>query len=254
MVLYKAKVKSHKEIVPNIFKMKLEAAEIAGIVNPGQFIQLYLPNGKNMLARPFSISSVSDDDVTIVYRIVGRGTEMLSTLRKNDFIQIMGPLGNGFTLSGNNKSNLVIGGGLGIPPLLELSRRLNEKTEILLGYSDEPFMVEDFQRLGLNVNISTQSGSYGFHGNVLELLEGINPSADQIFACGPRSMLMSVSAWAKKHSIPIQVSMEERMACGIGACLGCGIKIQKQGESDWKYMRVCKDGPVFSGEEVVWDG
>lgn len=179
---------------------------------------------------------------------------MLSTLRKNDFIQIMGPLGNGFTLSGNNKSNLVIGGGLGIPPLLELSRRLNEKTEILLGYSDEPFMVEDFQRLGLNVNISTQSGSYGFHGNVLELLEGINPSADQIFACGPRSMLMSVSAWAKKHSIPIQVSMEERMACGIGACLGCGIKIQKQGESDWKYMRVCKDGPVFSGEEVVWDG
>lgn len=86
-----------------------------------------------------------------------------------------------------------------------------------------------------------------------DLLEKFNPSAGQVFACGPRQMLKSVSAWAKEHSIPIQVSMEERMACGIGACLGCGVKIQKPGEPDWKYLRVCKDGPVFSGEEVVWD-
>lgn len=254
MGIYTAEIKSNKEIALNIFKMEVEAADIAGIVKPGQFIQLYPPSEKNMLARPFSVSSVSNEGVTIVYRIVGIGTKLLSNLRQNDFVQIMGPLGNGFTLSDNDAGNLVIGGGLGIPPLLELSKRLQGKTEVLLGYSDEPFMVEDFQKLNLPVRISTITGKVGFHGNVLELLKSMNPSVGQIFACGPRPMLKSVSEWAKKHGIPIQVSMEERMACGIGACLGCGIKIQRQGENDWKYMRVCKDGPVFLGEEVVWDG
>ena len=114
-------------------------------------------------------------------------------------------------------------------------------------------MAEDFRRLGLNVHIASQSGNYGLHGTVRELLERIIPSAEQVFACGPKKMLKSVSEWAKEHGIPVQVSMEERMACGIGACLGCGVKIQKQGETDWKYLRVCKDGPVFSGEEQSGD-
>ncbi len=114
-------------------------------------------------------------------------------------------------------------------------------------------MTEDFLKLGIKVQIASQSENYGFQGTVIDLLKNIAPSDGQVFACGPRQMLYSVSIWAKKHNMPIQVSMEERMACGIGACLGCGVKVQKHGEPNWKYMRVCKDGPVFSGEEVIWN-
>ena len=166
----------------------------------------------------------------------------------------MGPLGNGFTLLDAGTQNVIVGGGLGIPPLLELAKRLHGNTVVLLGYQDDPFMAEDFQRLGLEVHIASQSGNYGFHGNVLDMLKNITFPVGQIFACGPRQMLQSVSMWAKEHNVPIQVSLEERMACGLGACLGCGVKIQKHGEQDWRYLRVCKDGPVFSGEEVVWNG
>lgn len=248
-----ATIVNHEEITSGIWKMELAASEIARTAGPGQFIMLYPPDKRNLLARPISLSAISEKSVTIVYRIAGKGTKQFSQLQKNDRIRIMGPLGNGFTLPDQATKSIVVGGGLGIPPLLELSKRLGGNTEVLLGYQDIPFMAEDFHRLGINVHIASQSGNYGLHGTVCDLLEKFNPSAGQVFACGPRQMLKSVSAWAKEHSIPIQVSMEERMACGIGACLGCGVKIQKPGEPDWKYLRACKDGPVFSGEEVVWD-
>ena len=190
-----ATIVNHEEITSGIWKMELEASEIAQTARPGQFIQLYPWDERNMLARPISLSSISEKSVTIVYRVVGKGTRQLSKLQNNDRIRVMGPLGNGFALPDKTEKSIV----------------------------------------------------------VQDLLKKIAPSAGMIFACGPRPMLRSVSEWAKELSIPIQVSMEERMACGIGACLGCGIKIQKQGDSDWKYMRVCKDGPVFSGEEVVWN-
>ncbi len=243
----------HEELAPGIWKMELVASEIARTARPGQFIQIYPPDERNLLARPISLSSISKESVTIVYRVVGKGTRQFSHMKENDFVRIMGPLGNGFTLPDTKIQSIVVGGGLGIPPLLELSKRLHGNTEILLGYSDVPFMATDFQKLGLNVHVASQSGNYGFQGTVLDLLEKMTLSVGQIFACGPQRMLKSVSAWAKDHNIPIQVSLEERMACGIGACLGCGVKIQKLGETDWNYMRVCKDGPVFWGEEVVWN-
>lgn len=248
-----ATILNQEEIMSGVWKMELAAPDIARIARPGQFIQLYPPDERNLLARPISLSSVSEKSVTIVYRVVGKGTKQFSQLKRNNCIRVMGPLGNGFTMPDKTTRSIVVGGGMGIPPLLELAKQLNKNTEILLGYRDIPFMTEDFQKLGLKVHIASQSGNYGFQGTVLDLLENIAPSAGQVFACGPRQMLYSVSIWAKNHSIPIQVSMEERMACGIGACLGCGVKILKHGESDWKYMRVCKDGPVFSGEEVVWN-
>lgn len=248
-----ATILNQEEIMSGVWKMELAAPEIARTARPGQFIQLYPPDERNLLARPISLSSVSEKSVTIVYRVVGTGTIQFSQLKRNNCIRVMGPLGNGFTMPDKTTRSIVVGGGMGIPPLLELAKQLNKNTEILLGYRDIPFMTEDFQKLGLKVYIASQSGNYGFQGTVLDLLENIAPSAGQVFACGPRQMLYSVSIWAKNHSIPIQVSMEERMACGIGACLGCGVKILKHGESDWKYMRVCKDGPVFSGEEVIWN-
>lgn len=248
-----ATIINNEEITSGIWRMELAAPEIAQIARPGQFIQLYPPDERNLLARPISLSSISKKSVTIVYRVVGKGTKQFSQLKINDCVRIMGPLGNGFALPDKTIKSIIVGGGLGIPPLLELSKRLCRNTEVLLGYQDTPFMAEEFRRLGLNVHIASQSGNYGLHGTVWDLLAEIKPSAELLFACGPRPMLKSVSEWAKAHSIPIQVSMEERMACGIGACLGCGVKIQKPGEPGWKYLRVCKDGPVFSGEEVVWD-
>ena len=249
-----ATIVNHEEITSGIWKMELAASEIARTAGPGQFIMLYPPDKRNLLARPISLSAISEKSVTIVYRIAGKGTKQFSQLQKNDRIRIMGPLGNGFTLPDQATKSIVVGGGLGIPPLLELSKRLGGNTEVLLGYQDIPFMAEDFQRLGLEVHIASQSGNYGFHGNVLDMLKNITFPVGQIFACGPRQMLQSVSMWAKEHNVPIQLSLEERMACGLGACLGCGVKIQKHGEQDWRYLRVCKDGPVFSGEEVVWNG
>lgn len=251
---FTAMVINHKEIIPGVWKMELAAPEITKTARPGQFIQLYPPDERNLLARPISLSSISKESVTVVYRVVGQGTRQFSYLQVNDTLRVMGPLGNGFTFPAAGTKNIIVGGGLGIPPLLELAKRLHGNTTVLLGYQDVPFMAEDFQRLGLEVHIASQTGKYGFHGTVLDLLEIIAPSAGEMFACGSHQMLQSVSRWAKGYNIPIQVSLEERMACGLGACLGCGVKIQKPGAQDWKYLRVCKDGPVFSGEEVVWNG
>ena len=165
----------------------------------------------------------------------------------------MGPLGNGFMLPDVQKHSIVIGGGLGIPPLLELVRQLKGTTDVFLGFSQKPFLTEDFERLGAAVHVATQDGCKGYRGNVMELLENTAPDGDIIFACGPRPMLHSVSEWAGRHSIPSQLSMEERMACGLGACLGCAVKVRKTGADDWEYKKVCKDGPVFWGSEVIWD-
>lgn len=243
----------HMEIAPKVCKMTLKAPEIAKNAKAGQFIQMYPTYRKNMLGRPISLSSVSEDNVNIVYRVVGEGTRQFSKLRKNDSIQVIGPLGNGFTLSDSIAQNIIVGGGMGIPPLLELAKRLSGKVDVFLGYSDIQFLAEEFKKFDVNLHIASQSGKYGFHGTVVDLIENIVPLKGQMFACGPRPMLKSVSIWAKNRGYPIQISMEERMACGIGACLGCGIKIQKIGESDWTYRRVCRDGPVFLGEEVIWD-
>lgn len=250
---YYASIIKNEEILSGIWEMELVASDIARAIRPGQFIQLYPPDERNILPRPISLASVSEDIITIIYRVVGKGTEQFSHLQKGNHIRIMGPLGNGFTLPDVTAKSILIGGGLGIPPLLELSKRLHGNIEVFLGYQDVPFMIERFQQLNLDVHVATQSGKYGFHGNVLDMLKKNAPSANYIFACGPRPMLQAVSEWAKDQRIPIQVSMEERMACGIGVCLGCGIKIRKPGEPDWKYMRVCKDGPVFNGNEVVWN-
>lgn len=249
-----AVVTGQEEIMPGVWRMELDAPEIAHSARPGQFIQLYPPDERNLLARPVSLSAIHGEGVAVVYRVVGKGTEQFSRLRKDDTVRAMGPLGNGFTLPEEKDRSVIIGGGLGIPPLLELSKRIPGDTEIFLGYADAPFMAEDFQGTGRKVHIASQTGNGGLRGTVLELLEGIGPRADRAYACGPRQMLQAVSEWAEERGIPVQVSVEERMACGIGACLGCAVKIRKPGEKDWRYLRVCRDGPVFSGGEVVWNG
>ncbi len=250
----KAAIRNQKELMPGIWKMELEAPEIAHSARPGQFIQMYPPDERNLLARPISLAAIHGESVEVVYRVVGKGTEQFPRLRDNDTVQLMGPLGDGFTLPEAGERSVIIGGGLGIPPLLELSKRIPGEAEVFLGYADAPFMDGDFRGHGRKVHVASQTGNGGFRGTVLELVETIAPLADRVYACGPRQMLQAVAEWAERQGIPAQVSMEERMACGIGACLGCAVKIQKPGEKDWQYLRVCRDGPVFSGREVVWNG
>ena len=122
-----------------------------------------------------------------------------------------------------------------------------------MGAKSAPILSKRFEELGADVYISSDDGSAGFKGNVIELIESVKPSGEMIYTCGPKVMLKSISKWAEERKIPIQVSMEERMACGIGACVGCAVKIRKTGESEWQNLKVCKDGPVFMGNEVVWD-
>ncbi len=241
------------EIVHGIWQMELYAPQIAAISIPGQFINLYLDDDTLLLPRPISLSAILSERLQIIYRVVGKGTKRFSALHRGDQIKIMGPLGNGFMLPDTPKHNIVIGGGLGIPPLLELTRQLKGRTEVFLGFSKRPFLTDEFEQLGIVVRVATQDGGKGYQGNVMELLENTTPDGDMIFACGPHPMLHSVAVWAEQHNIPSQLSMEERMACGLGTCLGCTVKVRRTNAKDWEYLRVCKDGPVFWGSEVIWD-
>lgn len=246
-------IHNNLEIAPNIWRMELYAPKIAATARPGQFINLYPNDNTLLLPRPISLSAILPEYLRIVYRIVGNGTKQFSTMRDGESIKVMGPLGNGFTIPDSVGHNIVVGGGLGIPPLLELVRRLKGSTEIFLGFSDIPFLLQEFENFGEEIHIATLSGKKGYRGNVIELLKNISPVGNMVFACGPHPMLQTASLWAEQANIPIQVSMEERMACGLGACMGCAIRIQKSGETDWQYRKVCKDGPVFWGTEVVWN-
>ncbi len=210
----------------------------------------------HILRRPISIASYDAEKGTIriIYEIRGEGTQILAGLKAGDMIDILGPLGNGYTLPEPEHTCVVVGGGIGVPPLLAIAERFGAKATAILGFrsAQAAILEEDFQQSGANTILCTDDGTLGRKGFVTAALEELLASdrPDCIFACGPMIMLKKVSEIATAHSIPCQVSLEERMACGVGACLGCACKIRRGGEE--VYLHVCKDGPVFSGEEVVF--
>lgn len=245
-----AKVLRQEQIGTEIYSMWVQAEEIAGAAKPGQFISLYCKEGSRLLPRPISICEIRKEKAAlrIVYRVAGKGTEEFSKYRSGMTVDILGPLGNGFPLM--EKKAFLIGGGIGIPPMLELAKQLSCEKEIVLGYRDELFLKEAFEPYG-NVTIATEDGSAGVKGNVLDAIREQGLRADVLFACGPTPMLKAVKAYAAEHDIEAWISMEERMACGIGACLAC---VCKSGDVDAHThvhnKRICKDGPVFRAEEV----
>lgn len=246
----KAIIAGNVEIAQDIYSMWLEAPDIAGQARPGQFVSLYSRDGSKLLPRPISICEIDKlrGSVRLVYRIAGAGTREFAKAKAADQIEAMGPLGNGFTLEG--KKALLIGGGIGIPPMLELAKQLDCEKQMVLGYRDITFLEEEFKAYG-NVYISTEDGSKGTKGNVIDAIRENHLEADIIFACGPTPMLRGVKAFAIEKGIKAQLSMEERMACGIGACLGCVCKTSEiDHHSNVKNKRICKDGPVFYAEEV----
>lgn len=246
----KAKVLENMLITDQIYSMWIKEEEIAKEAKPGQFISLYCQDKSKLLPRPISICEINKEQgkLRLVYRIAGEGTKEFSELRENDSIEVMGPLGNGFTLQG--KKVLLIGGGIGIPPMLELAKQLNCEKQIVLGFRDITFLADEFMPYG-RVFISTEDGSAGTKGNVIDAIKANHLEADMIFACGPTPMLKGIKAYAEENNIKAQISMEERMACGIGACLGCICKTtETDSHSNVKNKRICKDGPVFYSDEV----
>ena len=255
MSIYKGQVKvlRQEKIAAGIFSLWLKSPEIVKICNAGQFVSLYTDDKSRLLPRPISICEIDQDQESfrLVYRVTGpgTGTEQFSKLGQGDMVEVMGPLGNGFPLEGSNEA-ILIGGGIGVPPMLELSKQLNCEKKIVLGYKDEVFLTEELKKQG-EIHIATEDGSSGIKGNVLDVIAGNNLSAEIIYACGPTPMLRAVKEYAEKKKIRCYLSMEERMACGIGACLACVCNTkEKDNHSNVNNRRVCKDGPVFLSSEV----
>ena len=251
-----ARVISQKEIAPNIFDMRLET-ELAKEAKPGQFIGVYTKDRSMLLPRPISIclSDGEKNQIRIVYRVAGQGTKEFSAYRPGDDVEILGVLGNGFPLKESRKVFLM-GGGIGIPPILGLAAALagqKDKSEshIILGYRDDSmFLKEEFEQYG-TVHIATEDGSFGTKGNVMDAIREQGLGADIIYACGPMPMLRAIKNYAEEKNIPAYISLEERMACGVGACLGCVVKTREiDHHSHVNNARICTDGPVFEAKEV----
>lgn len=249
-VKIKANIIRQDNIATDIFSMVLDAKEIAENAKPGQFIDLYSKDGSKLLPRPISICEIDKTNGTlrIVYRIAGQGTKEFSELKAGDDIEILGPLGNGFTL--RDRKAILIGGGIGIPPMLQLAKDLNCEKSIVLGFRDEEFLSDEFKPYG-EVYMSSDSGKIGVKGTVMDAIKEYAITGDVIYACGPTPMLRAIREYAISNGIEAQISLEEKMACGIGACLACVCKSKDVDDhSKVNNKRICKDGPVFFAEEV----
>lgn len=247
----RAVVVSQEKIATDIYSLWLRA-EAAVSAKAGQFISMYTNDSGKLLPRPISICEIDKENkqLRVVYRVTGEntGTEQFSKLVSGDEIEILGPLGNGFPLK--EKKAFLIGGGIGIPPMLELAKQLDAEKKIVVGYRDELFLTEELSENG-KVYVATEDGSAGTKGNVLDAIRENGLTADIIYACGPTPMLRALKTYAEENNIECYISMEERMACGIGACLACVCKSkEKDHHTNVHNKRICKDGPVFLATEV----
>ena len=270
-------ITKNKQIAPEIFDMYLKADELPPI-QPGQFVMLYVGKGEHILPRPISICDVYEAEKTIrlVYQVVGKGTEIFSQAKPGDVLKAILPLGNGFDIKEGDKFALV-GGGIGVPPLLYTARKLleanpNAQVTVFLGFKSDKYLdgafrelnvrritstsgvntdtlfTPDFEKTGyhVKVEVSTDDGKHDTKGNVMKTIG--DEFFPYVYACGPRPMLKAIAEYAEKREADAQISAEERMACGIGACVGCVVKMK-----DGSYKKACVDGPVFDSKEVSFD-
>lgn len=246
---YISKLVGKVQLTQTTFDYTIENSELASQIKPGQFLHI-LCGGNAFLRRPISICDVSGDRVRFIFDVKGKGTDILSRKNIGDDIDLIGPLGNGFTVSAEYKNPVVIGGGIGTFPLLQLVKKLGTSTSILGFRNKSLVLLEDEFKSFSDTKIATDDGSYGFCGYVSDLLkEHLKTNeCDIIYACGPTPMLSGLKKIASEYKIPMQISLEQRMGCGIGACLVCSCETIFEGTN--KYKRVCKDGPVFWANEV----
>lgn len=248
------RVISQEKIATGIYSMWVESKNMANEAKPGQFLSIYCNDGSRILPRPISICEVDKEKgaLRIVYRVVGKGTNEFSAFNSGDVTQVVGPLGNGFMLK--EQTALLIAGGIGIPPMVETAKALNTmgvKVYIAAGYrNNEIFLREELEKYG-ELFIATEDGSVGTKGNVIDCIKENNIKADIIYSCGPTPMLRAIKSYAIENNIVCEISLEEKMACGIGACLACVCKSKEVDDHSHVHnKRICADGPVFYAEEV----
>lgn len=244
------KLLSVRKLTRDVFDFVLSAPELATMAQPGQFAQIRLPG--HTLRRPISICGIDKDAGTLrfVFQVRGEGTAELAQFQPENEIEILAPLGNGFPVD-TSRRTLLVGGGIGVPPLLGVASQLGENALAVLGFrnKDAVILEEGFKAAGARTFVATDDGSYGHHGLVTDLCK--EQEFDCVMACGPAPMLRAVKALAQERGVPCYVSLEERMACGIGACLGCAVALLKEDGSQY-YGHVCKNGPVFESHRVAW--
>ena len=243
MQYYNTKIISQKKIATDIFHLTVTKNDEH--VAPGQFYMLKVNDEALPLMRPISIYSVENGQLHFLYKIIGKGTELLSKLKKGETIELLGALGNGFPCNEVSGKIALVGGGIGIPPLFETAKYLTKnknKVDIFLGYKDELFAFEPFAEVCDNVFIASESGKEGYKGIITDIFHP--QDYDAVFTCGPEIMMKKVKELCDTHSIPVWLSMESRMACGVGACLVCTCKTTEG------MKRCCKEGPVFSGKTI----
>lgn len=236
-------VKDNKILTESVYEMKL-SGDISAVKNPGQFVNISIDGC--YLRRPVSVCDVDGDTLTLIYKVVGKGTERLSKYAAGEKIDTLVGLGNGYDLSLSGEKPLLIGGGVGVPPMYLLAKKLVEKgvkPTVILGFNtkNEIFYEEEFKTLGATVYVTTADGSYGKKGFVTDIMKDLDYT--YFYTCGPMAMFKAIEKIAKGSG---EFSFEERMGCGFGACMGCSCKTK------YGNKRICKDGPVLKREEIVW--
>ena len=256
-----AEIVFNTRVTKNIFLIGLKSSHIARLARPGQFVMVQVRKGIDpLLRRPFSICGTRDKDLfLILYKVVGKGTTILSETRKGESISVLGPLGTAFEPSKSHKLSILVAGGMGVAPLYFLYQNINKKSVKFFagfGSSDEIIKADRILDLKIESAIATDDGSEGHRGMVTGLLsdylkqEEIKADFASLYACGPLPMLKTVSVMAAERKLPCYVSLETGMACGLGACQGCAVRAYSE---EIKYLHVCKDGPVFHAQEIDWE-
>lgn len=237
-------VKSNVKIASSVYKMEL-SGDTEGLTKSGQFINIKIDG--MYLRRPISVCDCEDGVITIIYKVVGKGTEAMSDMKEGTKLDILTDLGNGYDLSKSGDKPLLLGGGVGVPPLYLLAKKLiadGKNVSVILGFNtkDEVFYEDEFKAIGANVTVTTVDGSYGIKGFVTDAMGEMDYT--YFYTCGPEPMLKAIYKTSKTDG---QMSFEERMGCGFGACMGCSCK------TITGYKRICKDGPVLEKEEILWE-
>lgn len=256
----KAKLLSKSELIPGIFKFSVQANEIVNSAKPGNFIEIRVNDSIELfLRRPISIYNMDKENgiLEFIFQVKGKGTEILSKRNEGELIDIVGPLGYGTFKYSDYNNIAIIGGGIGIFPLYELAKNAkndNKNVSIYLGFRNKDLVMleKEFDNVSNNLVITTDDGTYGQKGFAIDFLKKDleNNKIDCIYACGPLPMLRAIRSLAMEQDIPCQISLEERMACGLGVCLGCAVKTAKSPADAPEYWHVCKGGPVFQAKDV----